>query len=163
MAILKLNNSSLFTPSIVVDRETLSFDLVAFSKDLAETLVANQALGLSAIQVGVPYRIMAITGNPILIMVNPRIVYTSSNLIEFEEVSASFKNLHLKISRPDEIRVRYSRPNGEVVTEVYRGLTANVIQRQIDFMDGIMFYNKISIFHKEKAFRKQRRLNKNKK
>ena len=153
MTVLTLTNEILFTKSKDFDFKNPQFDIIEFSKNLAETMINEKALSISAIQVGSSYNIFCLTGTPIKVFVNPKLLNTSQTFIEFEETCCSIKNLNLKITRPDEIRIRYTQPNGEVITETFKGLTANRILHELEHLNGGMFYNNVSLYHKEKAFR----------
>jgi peptide deformylase len=126
-------------------------DPIELSKNLAETMIANKGLGLAAPQVGLPYRVCVITGQPILAMFNPKIVDQSEEQVLLKEGCLSFPNLYIKVKRPAVIRVRYTRPNQETVTEEFSGLTARIVQHEIDHLEGILFTDRASRFHLEQA------------
>ncbi len=65
--------------------------------------------------------------------------------------------LAVKVKRYQSIRLRYTRPNGEIVTETYAGLTASVIQHEIDHLDGILYYERASRYHRDQAFKQRNR------
>ena len=116
---------------------------MAFS--LAETLSKIGGLGLSANQVGVPYRLCAInTGTHIWVMINPIITYKSEDVSDFKEGCLSFPGLYLKIKRPSKIKVRFNAIGGEEVEQEFDGLTATVIQHEIDHLDGICYTDLVS-------------------
>lgn len=124
---------------------------------LAQNLIVHQGLGLSAPQIGLPYRACVIVGNPMLCMINPRIVDKSEKTIELEEGCLSFPGLELKIERPEFIKVRYSLPNKETVTQKYIGLTARIIQHELDHLDGVLFTSKVSALKLTMAKRKAKK------
>lgn len=107
--------------------------------DLAETMIANKGLGLAANQIGIPYAVFAITGDPIRVMFNPRIVDSSPETVVMEEGCLSFPGLYLKVERPAVVKVRYSRPDNETVTEIFEGLSARIVQHEMDHLIGIKF------------------------
>lgn len=125
--------------------------------DLAETMIANKGLGLAANQIGIPYAVLAITGDPIRVMFNPRIVDTSEETVLMEEGCLSFPGLYLKLERPAVVKVRYSRPNGETVTEVFEGLSARIVQHEIDHLKGIKFASYVKETKVRHALEKIRR------
>ena len=65
----------------------------------------------------------------------------------------TYPGLGVKIKRPDEVRVRFSMPNGDVRTETFRGLTAHAFQHEMDHLDGVIFYTKATAYHREQAFK----------
>ena len=128
---------------------------------LAQTMIKNDGLGLAANQVGLPYRVFAVMGNPILCCFNPHIVDVSDDTLLMEEGCLSYPNLFVKIRRPQVIRIRYTRPNGVTVTEQYQDLTARVMQHEIDHLDGICHLSRANSIHLEQARNKSRKLLKN--
>lgn len=124
--------------------------------DLAETMIANKGLGLSANQVGLRHRAFVITGSPIIALFNPRIVDTTPEEINMEEGCLSFPGLYFKVKRPAAIKIRYQRPNGETVTEQFHGLTARIVQHEIDHLDGIKYTSRGNRIHVDAAKKKVR-------
>jgi len=133
------------------------------SRDLAETMIANNGLGLSANQVNLPYRVFVITGTPIYACFNPRIIDRSSEEVLMEEGCLSYPNLFIKIKRPASIRVRFNLPNGEVKNETFEGLTARVFQHELDHLNGVVHSNRASLFHLDQARRKMKTISRRKK
>lgn len=125
--------------------------------DLAETMIANKGLGLSANQVGLRHRVFVITGSPIIAIFNPRIVDSTPEEINMEEGCLSFPGLYFKVKRPAAIKMRYQLPNGETVTEQYQGLTARIIQHELDHLDGIKYTSRGNRMHVNEAKKKLRK------
>lgn len=114
-------------------------DPIELARDLTETMLAKKGLGLAANQVGWRHRLCVISANPVLAMFNPRIVHESEEKTALDEGCLSFPGMIIKIDRPKEIRVRYTMPNGETVTNKYTGMTARIIHHEIDHLNGIVF------------------------
>jgi peptide deformylase len=112
--------------------------------------------GLSANQFGLPYRAL-IFGDPFEglhgIMFNPVIVYREGECVE-EEGCLSFPHLSLRVSRAKSIRVRYQKFTGAVDTARFSGMTARVVQHEVDHLDGIPFINRVSRLRYDIAARK---------
>jgi len=125
--------------------------------DLTETMLHHNGLGLAAPQIGQSIRAFVIKSNPVIAVFNPIIVDLSEQMVDLEEGCLSFPNLILKINRPGSIRVRYTRPNGEVVTEKYTGMTARVFQHEMDHLDGKLFTKKVSALQLDIAKRKMKK------
>lgn len=136
-------------------------DPVDLSKNLAETMLKNNGIGLAANQCGLPYRVFVIKANPIIACFNPIIVDKSEETIYLEEGCLSYPGLFVKIKRPKKIKVRYTEPNGNVVTKVFDGLTSRVFQHELDHLDGIAHISRATAFHKEQAFKKLKKLKNN--
>lgn len=129
-------------------------DPIQLAKDLTETMLHHNGIGLAANQVGLPYRVFVIKANPILACFNPKIVSQSGEEIELEEGCLTFPNYYVKVRRPKQIRVRYTYPNGETVTQIYDGMTARIFQHELDHLNGILFMSRASLFHREQAERR---------
>lgn len=107
--------------------------------DLSESMMYNNGIGLAANQLGWPYRAFSVLADPLIVCFNPFIVDTSEETVELEEGCLTFPGLILKISRPKSIKIRYTQPNGETVTNIYTGMTARIMQHEIDHLNGHLF------------------------
>lgn len=132
-------------------------DPIQLAKDLTETMLHHNGIGLAANQCGLPYRVFVIKANPILACFNPKIVSMTGEQIDLEEGCLTFPNYYVKIRRPKQIRVRYTYPNGHTVTEIYDGMTARIFQHELDHLDGILFKSRATLYHREKAERAAKR------
>jgi len=136
----------------------MPFDPVEFSKELVKFMYDNNGLGLAANQVGVPYRIFAMRGQPEnFVCFNPKIVYYSEETVSLEEGCLSFPNLIVKIKRPENIRVRFTKPNYETITRQFTGLTARIFQHEFDHLNGELYFKRASRYHRELAMKKWKR------
>lgn len=141
------------------DFEAAPLDPVEFSKDLVKTMRDLGGIGLAANQVGYPYRVFAMRSDPNKVMFNPKLVHSSAELISLEEGCLSFPGLYVTVTRPRHVRVRYTQPNGETITELFTGMSARVVQHEMDHLDGILFYNRANRYHRELALKKWRKNN----
>lgn len=133
------------------------FDPIQFSQTLIKFMYEKNGLGLAANQVGVPYRIFAMRGSPEnFVCYNPKIVQTSQKQLVLDEGCLSYPNLIVKIKRPENIRVRFSTPNGDTITRQFTGMTARVFQHEYNHLSGVRFYDKANRYHRERAMRKWR-------
>ena len=133
------------------------FDPIDFAHEIVKNMHNWNALGVSANQVGIPYRVFAMRGSPQnFVCFNPKIVHKSEETIVLEEVSLNFPGLIVKIKRPQEVRVRFSTPNGDTRTETFKGFSARVFQQMVDNLDGILYYNNASRYHRDRALSKWR-------
>lgn len=117
---------------------------VAFS--IAETLSKRDgALGLSANQCGLPYRMFAMnSGDKIWMFINPKIVWASETLSEYNEGCLSYPGLFLKPKRASSVEIEFQELGGNVMRQKFDGLTATIVQHEIDHLDGISFIKKVS-------------------
>ena len=128
--------------------------------DLAETMLANDGIGLSANQVGLPYRVFVMLGQELIPCFNPRIVDRSEETIMLEEGCLSYPDLFVKIKRARRIKVRYAEPNGNIVTQIFDGMTARVFQHEMDHLDGINYQMRANNYHLEQARKRKPKKNK---
>jgi len=137
-------------------------DPIQFAYDLANTMRHYHGIGLSANQVGKPYRVFTINSYPALCCYNP-IIVASENPVYLDEGCLSYPNLFIRIKRPDRIKARYTEPNGNVRTEVFDGLTARIFQHELDHLNGILFYQRASLIDRQKAYKQRKILNRRRK
>lgn len=107
---------------------------------MQKTLESAKGFGLAAPQCGLRYRMFIIgaEGN-YNFMFNPKIIDVSEIVTHMPEGCLSFPFLVLSISRPEEIVVEYQDKNGNTLTEKFVGLTARIIQHEIDHLNGVTF------------------------
>lgn len=108
------------------------------AQDLADTLTANReiCLGLAANMIGVNKRIIAFfDGTKPVVMINPAITQRSKETYEIQEGCLSLNGLR-KALRNTEIRVEYLDMNFKLRRKKYAGITAQIIQHEIDHCDG---------------------------
>ena len=145
----------------ILFRKTDKFDFnnppvnpVELYQNLAETMLHHGGIGLAAPQCGLPYNFFVIRSDPIIGMFNCKIVDQGEELVKLDEGCLSYKGILLNIARPKNIKVRYTQPNGEVKTELYTGMTARVIQHELDHVNGIVFLEKVSNLEATLAIKK---------
>lgn len=133
------NHPLLSTELELFDFDNPPTDPIQLAYDLVETMKQERGMGLSANQCGLPYRVFCMESDPVLVMFNPRLLDVSSEMVELDEGCLSFKNLWLKVKRPLHIKVRYTEPNGNVVTRKFTGMSARCFLHELDHMNGIKF------------------------
>lgn len=133
-------------------------DPIELAKDLYETLMSTDYLGLSAPQVGLPYRVFALRTTPGIVCFNPRIVDRSTEELMLDEMSMTHKHLVVPVKRPKKIKVRFYLPNAEVKTEVFDGMTARYFMHHLDYLDGIVYTQRANKLHYERALRRKKQL-----
>ena len=119
-------------------------DSIQLAVDLTEHMLYYNGMGLAANQLGLPYRVFAVKANPVIVCYNPVIVDSSDDNVLLEEGCLTFPGLLFKVKRPEWIKIRYQEPNGEVVTKIYCGITARIMQHETDHLDGVMFIDRVS-------------------
>lgn len=136
---------------------TNPLDLVT---DLAETMLHNNGIGISANQCGLPYRVFVLYGEELIPCFNPRIVDASTETVVMEEGCLSYPDLFVKVKRPRRIKVRYTEPNGETVTRTFDGMTARAFQHELDHLNGINYQQRANKLHLEQARKNKKKANK---
>ncbi len=120
--------------------------------DMAQTMKKNRGIGLAAPQVGVLKRAITVQtdlkGQRILVLVNPKILKKSRETETNEEGCLSFPDIFLKIKRAKEIEIEGLDINGEKIEIKAQGLLARVFQHEVDHLDGILFFNRLSFIKK---------------
>lgn len=152
----------LFRPCDRFDLDNPPLDPVKLADDLKASLISYRGYGLSANQVGIPWRVFAfgdVTNvDSLQCVFNPTIVWASEETDTMEEGCLSFPDLILAIKRPKEIRVRMTNEFGQTVTKKFGGLTARIIQHEIDHLDGITFKRRATRYHLNKGERMQKKI-----
>ncbi len=148
---------------IILTRSTEPFsfsdppiDPIELAKDLYETLMETKYLGLSAPQVGLPYRVFALRTTPGIVCFNPKIVDRSNEELLLDEMSMTHEHLIVPVKRPKKIKVRFTLPNGEVKTEVFDGMTARYFMHHLDYLDGVVYTQRANKLHYQRALRKKK-------
>lgn len=131
-----------------------SLDPVEIARSLTELAISTDTISLSAPQCGIDARVFVILADPVLACFNPKIVDTSEEKLYLEEKCLTFPNIVLKVKRPKKIRVRFTMPNGVTDTRVFDGLTARHFQQQMDHLDGVLFTQRATKYHRDFAFKK---------
>jgi len=133
-------------------------DPIQLAYDLVFSMRAHGGIGLSANQVGLPYRAFAMEAVPAIVCFNPSVVDVSTEEILLEEGCLSFPGLAIKIKRPRHIKVRYTEPNGQVVTKKFTGMAARCFLHELDHMNGTKYIDRASFLQKEIAMKRQKKL-----
>jgi peptide deformylase len=137
---------------------------VELANNLIETMNHHNGIGLSANQVGLPYRVFVMRSAPdAIVCFNPRIVDESSEIVQLEEGCLTYPFLFVPIKRPKLIKVRYTMYDGETVTKKFDGITSRCFQHELDHLNGVAFLRRANLYHLEKAKRKATKLAKNSK
>ena len=138
--------------------------LRALMDDMLETMYAAPGIGLAAIQVGVPQRVivmdLAREGEEAAprYFVNPEIVWSSEETLPYEEGCLSVPEIYDEIERPAKVKLRYLNYQGEAVEEDAEGLYAVWIQHAMDHLEGVLFIDHLSRLKREQAVKKVRKL-----
>ncbi len=126
-------------------------EILKNSKDMIETMIHNNGIGLAATQVNINKKIIVILINkkinPI-IMINPKIIYKKGITITTEGC-LSFPDFFIKVKRNKIIRTSFTDLNNKKKTLMTDNLLSICIQHEIDHLNGITLYDKISNLKKK--------------
>lgn len=143
---------------VTPDIETLAADMLA-------TMYDAPGVGLAAPQVGVLARlfVMDCTKDPDaprapLVMIDPEIVGTSEALNVYEEGCLSIPDQYAEVTRPAEVRMRWTGLDGRVQERDFDGLWATCAQHELDHLDGRLFIDHLSPMKRQMITRKMVKL-----
>ena len=145
--------------------EDVNDDVRALIADMFETMYAAPGIGLAAIQVGVPKRILVIDlqepeeedGDPVRdprVFINPEIVKTSDQDVPYTEGCLSIPDQYAEVERPDHIRARWLDEQGKAHEENIDGLLAVCLQHEMDHLEGVLFIDHLSRLKREMILKK---------
>ncbi|WCL54522.1 peptide deformylase [Gimibacter soli] len=118
--------------------------------DMVETMYAAPGIGLAAIQVGIPRRMLVIDtegdeANPKpKFLINPEVVWESDDYSVYNEGCLSVPEHYAEVERPATVRIRYVDYHGKQVEEEMDGLLATCAQHEIDHLNGVVFIDHLS-------------------
>ncbi|MFN3520765.1 MAG: peptide deformylase [Phenylobacterium sp.] len=138
-------------------------ELRALMDDMLETMYAAPGIGLAAIQIGVPKRVIVMDlarpdeDKQPRYFVNPEILWKSEETAPYEEGCLSVPEIYDEVERPARVRLRYLNYQGELVEEDAEGLYAVCIQHEMDHLEGVLFIDYLSRLKREQAVKKVRK------
>jgi peptide deformylase len=132
--------------------------------DMFETMYDAPGIGLAAIQVAEPLRLITMdlakksedgeTKREPRVFINPEILSSSEELSVYEEGCLSIPEYYEEVERPAKVRVRYTDLDGKVREEDAEGLFATCIQHEIDHLNGILFIDYLSKLKRDRVQKK---------
>ena len=140
--------------------KTVDKDLKNLMDDMLLTMYSAPGIGLAAIQVGVPKRVIVIdlsrekeNKNP-MFFINPKIISKSENWATYEEGCLSVPGQFAEIDRPDQCHIEFLDYNGKKQNMQVEGLLATCIQHEMDHLEGILFIDHLSKLKKSMIVKK---------
>ena len=134
--------------------------LRALMDDMLETMYAAPGIGLAAIQVGEPVRVLVMDlsrgegPREPRFFVNPEILWASEETVPYEEGCLSVPEIYDEVERAAKVRIRYLDYDGKAVEEGAEGLFAVCIQHEMDHLDGVLFIDHLSRLKRDRAVAK---------
>jgi peptide deformylase len=145
--------------------ETFDDELRTLVADMFDTMYDAPGIGLAAVQVGVPIRLLVIDlqepeeegGEPVRdprVFINPEILWHSDSEVPYTEGCLSVPEQYAEVMRPDRIRARWRDENGNPNEEEIDGLLAVCLQHEMDHLDGVLFIDHLSRLKREMVLKK---------
>ena len=128
--------------------------------DMLETMYDAPGVGLAAIQIGVPVRMVTMDVSKSederqpMVLINPEIVWASEEKRAYEEGCLSIPEYYEEVERPDRVRFRYMNLQGETVEQDADGLLATCVQHEIDHLNGVLFIDYLSKLKRDRVMTK---------
>ena len=147
--------------NIDIFKEDEKIELKEFVNNMFETMKKYGGIGLSANQVGKPYRMFVMGDHDNIskgkkwVCINPKITNVTKDLIRYKEGCLTFPFLFLDIERPQDITVEYLDENLEKKEEHMTGIVARCFQHEFDHMQGIVFTEHVSKLKLDMAMKKR--------
>jgi peptide deformylase len=140
--------------------KTVDSELRALVDDMFETMYKAPGVGLAAIQVGIPRRVVTVDTakkdepkNP-QVFINPEIVWSSEEKGIYEEGCLSIPEYYEEVERPSEVKIRFMDLTGKMQELAANGLLATVLQHEIDHTNGVLFIDHISKLKRDRVIKK---------
>jgi peptide deformylase len=135
-------------------------EIRTLAQDMLDTMYDAPGIGLAAIQVGVPKRLVVIDlakpeedKRPV-VLVNPEITWSSEEKRTYEEGCLSIPEYYEEVERPDRVRFRYCNLDGETVEAEGDGVLATCVQHEIDHLNGVLFIDYLSKLKRDRVVKK---------
>jgi peptide deformylase len=135
-------------------------DIRRLADDMLETMYDAPGVGLAAIQIGVPLRMVTMDVSKTegerepMVLINPEILWASEEKRVYEEGCLSIPEYYEEVERPDRVRFRYMNLKGEIVEQDAEDLMATCVQHEIDHLDGVLFIDHLSKLKRDRVLTK---------
>ena len=142
-------------------------EIKALVDDMFETMYDAPGIGLAAIQIGVPLRVVTIDlSKPEAkegeepeprkpqVFINPEVTWSSEEFSAYEEGCLSIPEYYEEVERPAQVKVRYMDLDGKTQEIAADGLLATCLQHEIDHLDGVLFIDHLSRLKRERVTKK---------
>jgi peptide deformylase len=130
-------------------------------RDMLETMLNCDGIGLAANQVGIKTRVftMGHRDNPEggIAFFNPEVIANTDDTQDLEEGCLSFPGIYVNIKRPKAIKARWQNSKGEVMEGVFSGYECKCFLHELDHLEGIVFQDRVSTIKWALALKKAKR------
>jgi peptide deformylase len=128
--------------------------------ELFETMYDAPGIGLAAIQIGIPKRVITMDlskkedNHQPQVFINPEIVWQSEETAKYEEGCLSIPDYYEEVERPTEVTVKYLDRDGKPHEIKAKGLLATCLQHEIDHINGVLFIDYLSKLKRDRVIKK---------
>ena len=135
-------------------------DIRKLAEDMADSMYAADGVGLAAVQIGVPKRVIVMDLDQKdgkknwRAFINPKIIWASEELATFEEGCLSVPEIWDDVERPARIKAVYLDLEGKKVEIEADGMLATCLQHEMDHLEGILFIDHFSRLKRSMALKK---------
>jgi peptide deformylase len=154
--------------------ETFDDALKTLIADMFETMYHAPGIGLAAVQVGEPIRLLVMDlqepedpddpESPVVkeprVFINPEILWASETSVPYTEGCLSVPDQYAEVLRPDRIRAKWQDVKGKTYEEELDGLLAVCLQHEMDHLEGILFIDHLSRLKRDMVLKKLAKLRK---
>jgi peptide deformylase len=144
--------------------DVVTTEVRKLADDMFETMYDAPGIGLAAIQIAVPLRLITMdlakrdddetsVARP-RVFINPEIIASSNDLSVYEEGCLSIPDYYEEVERPAKVRIRYLDLDGKTQEEDADGLFATCIQHEIDHLNGVLFVDYLSKLKRDRVMKK---------
>ncbi len=140
--------------------EKVDAEIRKLAEDMADSMYAAEGIGLAAVQIGVPKRVIVMdldqkdgTKNW-RVFINPKITWASEEMATFEEGCLSVPEIWDDVERPARIKAEYLDLDGKKIEIEADGMLATCLQHEMDHLEGVLFIDHFSRLKRSIAMRK---------
>jgi len=140
--------------------ERVDAELNRLIEDMLATMYEAPGVGLAAIQIAEPIRLLVADASPKegprepMALINPEILWSSDERRTYEEGCLSIPEYYEEVERPASVRVRYIDRDGKEQERLAEGLLATVLQHEIDHLNGVLFIDYLSKLKRDRVIKK---------
>lgn len=144
--------------------ENIDGDVISLISEMSDIMAREKGLGLAAPQVDVSQRIIIVdpgdNKGSRFVLINPEIKEFSERVGPYEEGCLSVPGIYSEIFRPTEILVKGITPHGKETEFEASGLTARIIQHEVDHLNGILFIDRVDKYIRDEFRQELKRIKK---
>ena len=141
--------------AVSTEVEKVDADIRKLAQDMADSMYAADGIGLAAVQIGVPKRIIVMDLNQKegdqkagkkdwRVFINPKITWASEEMATYEEGCLSVPEIYDDVDRPARIKAEYLDLDGKRIEIEADGMLATCLQHEMDHLEGVLFIDHLS-------------------